>query len=80
MHLRRSASGGDGEKEGSFPDQYLSGQVKKGLREALDKVARTRLQTPHGCNRAGNALGVFKTSNPSLKCRVQLGPMHAYAR
>ena len=41
MHLRRSVSGGDGEKEGRFPGQYLSGQVKKGLKEALDKVTRT---------------------------------------
>ena len=41
VHLKRSASRGDGEQEGSFPGQYLSGQVKMGSKEALDKVART---------------------------------------
>ena len=75
VHLRR-----DGEQEGSFPGQYMSGQLKMGSKEALDKVARTSSRHHEGVIMWGMPLEWVKTSSPSLKRRVQLGPMHAYTR
>ena len=49
-----------------FQVRYLSGQVNMGSKGALDS-RQNQLQTRRGCNHAGNALGVFKTVNPSLK-------------
>ena len=51
VHLRFFAIGGDGEQESSFLVQYLSRQVKKGSKEALDKVVRTSSRHHEGVMR-----------------------------
>ena len=70
VHLRRSVSGGDGKQEDSYPGQVLEWAGQYGFEEGFGQSRQNQLQTPHGCNHAGNALGVFKTFNLSLKRRV----------
>ena len=57
-------------KKTVFQFRYLSGQVAMGSNGVLVRAARANSRQ-RGCNHAGNALGVFKTFNPSLKRRVQ---------
>ena len=71
VHLRRSLTGSDGEQEGGFPGQVHEWEGNYGFTEGFGQSHHNQLQTPRGCNHVGNALGVFKTFNPSLKCRVQ---------
>ena len=70
VHLGCSVSGDDG-KQGHFPGQVLERAGHSGLKWGLGEGHQNQLQTPHGCDHMGDALGVFQAFNPTLKHRVQ---------
>ena len=61
MHLGHSAGRGDSKQEGTFPGQVLEWAGHYGLKLGLGEGCQNQLQTPHGYDHSGDALGVLMT-------------------